>query len=286
MNKITLIFLMLMVHACFATVSNYEVNSFVDLDALYTNQHRADTATLFVFDLDDTLFTTFDPLGSVGWWDWQKGLLKNDAGNPMLFTQSYEELIRIQGILYSMIAMKPTDEYAPQFVKRHAGGKSRLLALTARGIDVEEATKDSLIETGYSENHETLFAQHGASLNNGQVSSAGPLDCNQLDRAIYLRDGILFSAGQNKGEVLACLLKQTREKFTEIVFVDDTLKNNQDVESTFKNLSGLEIINVHFTKELGKEAGFLDDRAQQLRAYQQWQNIKNSIHQNIPHSRF
>lgn len=286
MNKIILIFLMLMFHAGYARVNNFEANSFVDIDAIYSSQHHADAPTLFVFDLDDTLFTTYDPLGSVGWWDWQKGLLKNDASNPLLFAQSYEELIRIQDILYDMIAMQPTEEYAPQFVRHLANGKSDLLALTARGIDIEEATRDSLIETGYGDNHLTVFAQHGASLKNGQTSSAGPLNCNQLDRAVYLRDGILFSAGQNKGEVLSCLLSQAREKYTEIVFVDDTLKNNQDMERSFKELPGIEVINVHFTKELNKEAKFLGDRAQQLRVYQQWQNIKNSIHQNIPHSKF
>lgn len=286
MKKILLLLSLFIGHAVHATVYNFDANSFVEIESIYTSHYADHKNTLFVFDLDDTLFTTYEPLGSVGWWEWQKGLLKNDAANPLLFAQSYDDLIRIQGILYNMIKMQPTEADAPRFLKAHANNQFNLLALTARGIDVEEATRLSLMDTGYNENNATLFATHGVRLRNGNASSAGPLACETVNRSIYLRDGILFTAGQNKGQVLACLLKQSKTKYSQIIFVDDTLKNNQDMDRAFQDNGEITVVNVHYTRELSKEEGFIHDSAQQQTVYQQWQNLKNSIHENIPHSQF
>ena len=93
--------------------------------------------------------------------------------------------------------------------------------------------------------------------------------------------GIMYLAGQDKGVALRCVLTHSAQHYDKILFVDDTLKNNLDMEKAFKQDPDMTVLNVYFTKEHDKENRFKQSTEQQKQSYIQWRNIKNALRSNI-----
>lgn len=116
-----------------AKVIDYEMDSFADIANLYEGVRSEPRSTLLVFDLDDTLITMTQPLGSVGWWDWQSELQKTGKDPEKLFTADYQQLVRIQNILFQLIKMEVTDKYVLPFLNNATAQGTIIMGLTARG---------------------------------------------------------------------------------------------------------------------------------------------------------
>ncbi|HAT9080840.1 TPA: DUF2608 domain-containing protein, partial [Legionella pneumophila subsp. pneumophila] len=123
----------LLLNPVFAEVIHYQTDTFAKIAAQYKKLGVDPKTTLMVFDLDDTLITMTQPLGSVGWWDWQHELQKQGVDSDKLFTKDYQQLVRIQNILFQLVKMEVTDEYVLPFLKDAANQGTTLIGLTARG---------------------------------------------------------------------------------------------------------------------------------------------------------
>src|SRR6476620_3356437 len=130
MRYILILFCMLFIQPSFAKVFNYQTDSFERINRIYQNASLDPKTTLLVFDLDDTLITMTQPLGSVGWWDWQENLLKTGNDPDKLFTTNINQLIRIQNILFQLIKMEVTDEKAIPFIKQAVHDGATIIGLT------------------------------------------------------------------------------------------------------------------------------------------------------------
>lgn len=286
MRYLIIVFVTFFIQSSFAKVTEYQVNNFAKINDIYTHAALNPRTTLLVFDLDDTLITMTQALGSVGWWDWQAGLLKNGNDPGKLFTSDINQLIRIQNILFQLIKMEVTDENVLPFIHQTTKDGAIIMGLTARGKEHLSATLMQLTDNKFTENDKLLFKQYSLDLTSDETSVAGNFFCPQFKREVIYQDGLMFLSGEDKGQALSCILSSTRQTLQTIIFVDDSVKNTQSVSKSFMNRTDINVINILYTKENDKEAVVLKNEELQDKIYNDWNHIKETLHNVIPQSTF
>jgi hypothetical protein len=271
--------------SAFAQVINYQTDSFSDIEARYKSLGGNPKTTLMVFDLDDTLITMSQPLGSVGWWDWQRELQKHDGTSDKLFTNDYQQLVRIQNILFQLIKMEVTDEYVLHLLKNAASQGTMLMGLTARGPEHLSATFMQLKDNQFMMDEESLFQKYGLKLNN-KTSGSSTFHCPEFNREVLYQQGIIFLEGEDKGQALLCILTNTKQDIKTILFVDDAQKNTVSMAKAFANQGDFLVLNVLYTKEHAKEQEIQINPNLQAELLEQWNFLKKSLNQVIFKSNF
>ena len=265
-----------------AQVTHYETDNFEKIASIYHKQILNPKQTLLVFDIDNTLLTMTQPLGGVGWWDWQYDLLKNHPDSNQLFAKHFEELEKIQGLLFQLIKTEPTDSAVKPFLINASQKGSPLLAITARGSKFSNITSSQLQNSGFVDGaQKPLFSSKGLKLKNHKTSAAGLFKCNSLTQDLSYQQGILYLDGANKGQAMQCILRLAETTYHSILFVDDSARNVDAVEQEFANQPNLQLITILFNREHAKEAAFLANPEQQNETLQQWRAIKKTLHQMI-----
>lgn len=276
----------LLLNPVFAEVINYQTDTFANIAAQYKESGADPKTTLMVFDLDDTLITMTQPLGSVGWWDWQHELQKQDVDSDKLFTKDYQQLVRIQNILFQLVKMEVTDEYVIPFLKDAANQGTTLVGLTARGKEHLSATLMQLKDNQFTVDKKLLFRKNGLKLNNHKTSVAGNFHCPQFSREVIYQQGIMFLDGEDKGEALLCILANTKQDIKTILFVDDAKRNIISMDKAFANRDEFLVLNVFYTRENAKELEIQTNPRLQEQLFDQWNLIKNSLNDVIIQSNF
>jgi len=112
-----------------------------------------------------------------------------------------------------------------------------------------------------------------------------PFYCATGSRPVSYQQGVMYGAGQNKGDMLHCLLKQTQsEMIKHIFFIDDILQNVIDVHQAFQGNHPYQMNVMHYTHLREHKAALTEGpQAAQLQrnAHQRWQAIKNVLEQNL-----
>ncbi|WP_131783496.1 DUF2608 domain-containing protein [Legionella gresilensis] len=270
----------------FAKVINYQTDSFTEIAALYNKANIDPKTTLLVFDLDDTLLTMTQPLGSVGWWDWQYKLQKMKETSDKLFTADYQQLVRIQNILFQLIKMRVTDDAVLHFLKSATSQGSIVMGLTARGKEHLSATMLQLKDNDFTIGNKPLFQEKGLKFKNNKTSVAGNVHCPQFTHEVIYQQGIMFLDGEDKGQALLCVLTKTKKEIKTILFVDDAIKNTVSVNKAFSDSKGLRVLNIHFTKENAKQLEIQQNPNLQSQIFDQWNQIKKNLDDVIINSNF
>lgn len=270
----------------YADVLHYEVSDFEQISQIYTNNDLNYKESLLVFDIDDTLLTTTQALGGVGWWDWQAGLLKNNPTSEQLFVKNIAELVSLQNLLFHLVKMEVTDEHVIPFIKQAIDQQATVLGLTARGSEHLSVTMSQLLENNFLDNNQLLFDKAGLKLITGTTSSAGALRCPQFKSYVTYYLGVAFLNGEDKGKALLCMLNQSIKSFKTIVFVDDVQHNLDSMADAFKDNKNVLLINILYSKENNKEQTFLSNQLLQAAAYDQWMAIRNTLKQNIQNTSY
>lgn len=269
--------------------------SFQEIAEIVQNFH-APEKTLLVLDDDDTLTMMSCPkqanihtcqyLGGPTWYDWQAQL---PADSKYRVAKSEMDLIAKSRYLLDINYMVYTDQAIPQVLAKLAQSGVRLMAETARGADYDSATdvqfahlladKGTLL---------SLISDHAPKNSEGLSSLASPyLPCkgNNEGRAVRYEQGIYYVAGQNKGMMLHCLLARLpSQQIENIVFVDDTFKNVQDMADAFKQDKNYQVISVYYTRLAAHKAAFLmgpHAKAYQDEAYKEWHQLQAALGQNL-----
>ncbi|KTC85287.1 DUF2608 domain-containing protein [Legionella cincinnatiensis] len=276
----------LFINPIFAKVINYEMESFADLTTLYEEVRSDPKSTLMVFDLDDTLITMTQPLGSVGWWDWQSELQKTGKDSDKLFTTDYQQLVRIQNILFQLIKMEVTDQYVLPFIKNATDQGASIMGLTARGKEHLSATMMQLKDNNFMMGDKLLFQEKGLKFKNNKTSLAGNLHCPQFSKEVIYQRGIMFLDGEDKGQALLCVLSKIKTEIKTIIFVDDAKRNNLSMNKAFADRNDVLVLNVLYTKENAKELEIQNNPFLQQQIFKQWNQIKNQINDTIMQSNF
>ncbi|WP_419420158.1 DUF2608 domain-containing protein [Legionella sp. D16C41] len=276
----------LLLNVSFAKVFNYQTDSFADIATLYEKTVTNPENTLMVFDIDDTLLTMTESLGSVGWWDWQHELQKSKKQTDKLFTADYDQLVRIQNILFQLIKMDVTDEYVIPFLKDTTSQGTTIMGLTARGKEHLSATLMQLKDNKFTVDNQPLFQEKGLKFLNNKTSEAGYVHCPQFTKEVIYQQGIMFLDSEDKGQALLCALTKTKKDIKTIIFVDDVRANVLSIEKAFANRADIQVLNILYTKENAKELEIQHNPLLQAHLFDQWTTIKKALNEITTHSNF
>lgn len=200
-------------------------------EAVGEQPQKIGSRVLLVFDIDNTLLTMPQYLGSDRWFNYNAELIA--AGHNLDFA-TMDHLIAAQAMLFSVSTMDLTQPDIPDLGARARAAGVDIMLLSARGPDFYDL---SVRELRRSELHwqapvvcafflcspdgrydadalRTAFAQIGT-----------PVPAGGL-RPIIIADGVMLAAGQNKGAMLDLMVTALgKDRISRIVFVDDSERN-------------------------------------------------------------
>lgn len=236
--------------------------------------------TLIVFDIDDTLLTMDQLLGSEQWYHWQRDLLdeheKSGKASVHLVAQSHPELLQTQGVFFTLSSMEPTHEKNRDYIKSLQQKGYSVLLLTARSPDFSSITQRELKRNNLFFN-KPLFPEE-VNFNNFFLPK---INGESAERVVYYHNGLYMVAGQNKGKMLNVLLKRFKEEkhFEKIIFVDDRESNLCDMAVQFHNDSSVHLKNYLFISEEYKNKLFNDELKNDLSV--SWKKLESNIRKVI-----
>ena len=171
--------------------------------------------TLVVFDLDNTVIEAGQTLGSDQFFGYlvekgkAQGLDDKAAVNCALFNASF-----IQPFTPSI----PVEVDTPRFIRTLQANGISVIALTARPFEWAKGTLSQLYSVGVD-------------FRRSSVTSDAIQDPNFTARFL---NGVLFmKSGQDKGVALSNFMARAHHPFKNVVFIDDKLKNVQNVDAAF-----------------------------------------------------
>ena len=273
-----------------------EINDFSKLEQIVKDLNST-KKTLLVMDNDDTLTMMSCPdqndaatcqyLGGPAWFSWQDNLMKTESHYKV--TSDFDQLINISDLLFAMNDMGFTQASIPKTLQTLTDSGVKLLVLTARGAGTVSATENQLeyLKSTNSESKNFLtFISDNALIGKKSKSPSiaspfKPKDCLANTRTINYQQGVMYVAGQNKGEMLKCLLKKTKSsRIRNIIFIDDTLGNVEDVEKAFANDTNCNVIAIHYTALKEHKIALTQGgnaAKYQFNAHKRWEAIKATL---------
>ncbi|UAA39551.1 DUF2608 domain-containing protein [Paraneptunicella aestuarii] len=292
--------LVLPLGACAATPQSGQSSNQISSDSFntvleYVKQWNKPGNTLVASDNDDTLTMMACPdlsspktcqfLGGAAWFSWQNGLLKVPGKQAGEVADNFDELLEISALLFSMNEMDYTEDAVPNVLQELAAMGVKTMVATARGNENISATEqqfDDLNVTGF-DNLLDYFSKQAPNL--GDDIEPNPyLNCTN-NKAISYRNGVMYLVGQNKGQNLQCFIHEYNQdkpaslQITNLVFIDDTLKNVEDVTVAFQK-SGMEFVSIHYTAlQEHKDAFIKGDKAAEYQqaATKRWEILKQAM---------
>ena len=218
-------------------------------------------SVLVVYDFDNTLMAMNQDAGSDQWYHWQQTALK--SGNKKeAWVSSQSELYDLHYKLFALGQMHATEKETPAVVKAIQDMKIKSIVLTSRG---DLYRNDVEIEL---DRIDTNFKASAIGPEGGYPGTFKP-DGIENARLISFQDGIVMGSGQNKGQILKGILKKTGSQFKAIVFVDDTLKNIENVEKEYTGDKS--VTTFYYTHEEARVKKFEKDKSQ---ARAEWKILK------------
>lgn len=171
---------------------------------------------LVIFDIDNTIAKTPTDLGSDQWFYAKKNaLLEKGVDEKDVYDLILPELFHIQFNSWLI----PVEEGSVQVVNDLQKKGVSVIALTARSLDLTYRTIEQLDRLGI---HFTKTNPHECPLSYGKKNKKAGL---------YI-DGIIFSGPYKKGEMIVDWLRKTGYRPDKVIFIDDKLKNIEDVEKS------------------------------------------------------
>ncbi len=226
------------------------------------NKARSDfglNRTLVIFDLDNTLLAMEQDLGSDQWYDWQKNLQASDPCDENLVA----DRLAVQGALYWASAMRLTQPDAADIVKAIQDLGVEVIAITSRGPDFRLSTFRELRRNSIDFDDSDLQTD---------TPFEGPFQPQDADRPVLYEDGVLFVAGQHKGEMLMALLKKLDLNAPRgIVVADDKVDNLEAYRETALD-KGISLRAFHYTGEEDTIEHFSGEHAEA-----QWERLWQSL---------
>lgn len=194
----------------------------------------ADSKTLLVFDLDNTVIEPTNQLGSDQWYYFlEEKYQKVDKLNE---DEAYQKAMRVWNATQGLIKIKPVEKVTPKLIADAQARGIKTMGLTARTLDIASKSIEQLESIGVKMDRR---APHGKDM-----------DIKSKDLAKYTR-GVLFVGDRNdKGVLLKEFLTQINYKPLKIVFIDDKEKHVKNVE---KALAG-------FAPYIGFRYGAADEK--------------------------
>ncbi|NCP65330.1 MAG: DUF2608 domain-containing protein [Paraglaciecola sp.] len=234
MNKTFFISIVaLLLSACVAQASNpkvvvKETKAYSQVEAEVQNILSQDSAKqlLIVLDIDNTILTSASDLGSDIWYQWQHQDLAIKPTAEQMVSCLYEDSINL---LYELAPMRLTEPHLPQLIESWQKQGITVFALTSRSPGSRFATERELKRAGIDMSITAL----------APANTPAPVYREKLQREMSYMGGIMMTSGMNKGQMLRYILQKTNRHFANVVFVDDSQKNIDNLYAEFNQTGGL-----------------------------------------------
>ncbi|WP_444997721.1 DUF2608 domain-containing protein [Aliikangiella sp. IMCC44359] len=224
-----------------------ETKSLLEVETYADNQKSKKSDTLIVFDIDDTLLLAKNFVGGDVWYLWQswkkgENPIKDVNGVTHIIkpSEKYRCLYWTIESLTSLATFEPTESDAPKLLNR-LQEKFDLMLLTSRSPSVRAATERELKNTKFPNFKKSHLMPEDYAL-------AFDFKIGQRTDSVSYQDGIVMSSGLNKGKVLKEILSRVNKQYKNILFVDDTRKNIDDVANEWKGESETNLAVFYYTK--------------------------------------
>ncbi len=247
----------------------------LDLGAKYGTDR-----VLLVFDMDNTLLSMDQDFGSDEWFTWQRTLAADDPAKIKALTE-------IQGILFDLSAMHPPEPgVQPRVVAALQDRGFAAIVLTGRSPLYRSATERELGRNGFDFSKTAVGPQGGFGgsflpYDSRNAEASGfILPCDRewmplpAPQKVSYQNGIMMTAGQDKGLMLRSILNRSGRHFAAVLFVDDSAGNLKAVTKAF-SCAAVEVVPVLYTK--GRRAAGIDTS----RAAAQFRQLKSFLHDHF-----
>lgn len=232
MNKSALCFGLLILASLPAVAKTQieEINSLASFETSLVNYANQNPGNLLVvFDIDDTLLEANSFVGSDRWYNWQRGReMERTEGGKVTISDGdkYACLFSKLGVLYEIGAYHVTEEDAAIVVST-LQRKFDVMALTSRSPDYRAGTERELQRASISFSGSHLLPESSALAYNFNDGGS--------TRPVSYQNGVVMSTGLNKGVVLEDLLNRLNKHYASIFFIDDSLKNVQNMQNRWED---------------------------------------------------
>jgi hypothetical protein len=208
----------------------------------FTDKYGAEHV-LLVLDIDNTLMSMNNDLGSDHWFEWQNFLLRNEPDSPYLVADTFDGLLEVQGILYNLGHMHPPQADLPEIIRGVQKRGISTIILTSRGPEYRVSTERELKRCGYDLAANALPVKNvpgGEYLaydpENPDKDGLLPNEMKLLNgaepRPVSYEEGVFMTAGQHKGIMLLTLLADSDREIKAIVYADDNVRHVGNVFSS------------------------------------------------------
>ncbi len=189
-----------------------EINQMSEIKAEITQD------TLVVFDIDNTLLSPKQRLGTDQWYE---SLLRDNIKNGMSEDAAIQHAIQLWINVQKKTDVRPIETSTPALVRELQAKGIRVMALTARPTDLAEVSLRQLKSLG-------IDFKKSSRLKDG-VQIVGAQDT-------LTQGGVVFVGPKNnKGMILSQLLKTEKILASKIVFADDKSKHVNNVEKALSD---------------------------------------------------
>jgi len=215
---------------------------------------------LIALDIDNTMMSMDDDLGSDHWFEWQDYLLKNEADSPHLVADTFPGLLKVQDKLYDLGHMHPTQPEQPEMVAKLQKAGVAAILLTSRGPEFRKYTERELKRCGYdfaisalpvpkAPDAKAFLAYDPKDPEKDGLTPAEIATYKMSEpRPVSYADGVFMTAGQPKGMLLLTLLKDSPRNIKAVVYVDDNVRHVGSVFSAAV-ARGLDVASFHSQHE-------------------------------------
>lgn len=290
MKKIFFLTFLLLTFFSFAAQAKiYSTNTLKDVEtkALELGQKYGTKNVLVVFDIDNTIMTMPQDLGSDQWFSWlYDDCIKAQNLGDHCITEDMGELLDIQGQIFGLSNMLPTEYLTTSVVTNLQAKGHNVILLTSRGPEFRSVTERSLRQNNMSFKKSAIGTGTPGTYLPYDVSKAAQYGLTPEDiakaglkgtgRPVSYMDGVYMTAGQHKGAMLKVLLHKAKRDFKAIVFADDHSKHTTRMQDIFGS-SKLELAAFRYGAIDESVRSFHQSEERKQKATDDWTKLRNVI---------
>lgn len=193
---------------------------------------------LVVLDIDNTILTNDALLGSDFWYQWQSGKLPVKPKDDQKLSSDcmFNEAITL---LFQVGTMSVTDQELPKILAKWQDEGISVMALTSRGPVNRQPTERELLRNGIDLTRAQPRNAEGNSITFANMEKG---------RDASYANGIFMTSGMDKGVMLDYLLGRLGKTYRAIVFVDDTWKNDANMQAEFSSGHAVDMTIFYFPR--------------------------------------
>ncbi|MCH2176326.1 MAG: DUF2608 domain-containing protein [Lentisphaeria bacterium] len=205
-----------------------EIKEIKDLKKVLDSINTMSPKTLVVFDIDDTLLTADQFMGSDKWYDWQTKPVIKDENQKLIPPELRYNKPAIYGMvdmMFELGTMSLTQEDAADIINT-IDEQHDVLLLTARSPTSRGATMRELKANGIRFNQNQVADGPKVWKFEYQDRISGK---NKVRSVSYIQN-VFMVQGADKGKALFDLLGQKQEKYDTVILVDDKDYNLENMK--------------------------------------------------------